>query len=122
MSGSGNLTFHKPVISASIAMLYTSEGWTMIGLGMGVGFCFAALALMVSVVILPQLVVRDAGLDTALKTYFRAVADNPKPMALWGLLVAAVLAEGAAVAFVGLMVAMPVLGHATWHLYKKLIA
>jgi uncharacterized membrane protein len=43
-------------------------------------------------------------------------------MALWGLLVALILAAGTAVAFVGLMVAVPVLGHATWHLYRKLVA
>jgi uncharacterized membrane protein len=42
-------------------------------------------------------------------------------MALWGLIVAALLLAGSALAFVGLMVAIPVLGHATWHLYRKLI-
>ena len=94
----------------------------MIGLGMGVGFCFALLAMMMSVVSFPLLVDRDAGLDTAVKTSFRAVMENPKPMALWGLVVAAILAAGTAVMFVGLMVAVPVLAHATWHLYRKLIA
>jgi uncharacterized membrane protein len=78
--------------------------------------------MMMSVVSFPMLVDRDVGLDTAVKTSFRAVIENPKPMALWGLMVAAILAAGTAVAFVGLMVAVPVLGHATWHLYKKLVA
>jgi uncharacterized membrane protein len=46
---------------------------------------------------------------------------NPGPMALWGLIVAGLLVAGSALVFVGLMVAIPVLGHATWHLYRKLI-
>ena len=66
--------------------------------------------------------VDPTGLDTAIATSFKAVLANPGPMALWGLTVALVLLAGSALAFVGLMVAVPVLGHATWHLYRKLIA
>jgi uncharacterized membrane protein len=94
----------------------------MIVVGMGVGFLFALLAMMLSVVSFPMLVDRDVGLDTAIGTSFRAVLANPGPMALWGLLVAAILLVGMAVVFVGLVVAVPVLGHATWHLYRKLVA
>ena len=94
----------------------------MIALGMGIGFLFALLAMMVSVVSFPLLLDRDCGLDTAIGTSFRAVMANPGPMALWGLIVAAFLLAGSALVFVGLMVAIPVLGHATWHLYRKLIA
>ena len=103
-------------------VLFTGPGQTMIALGMGVGFVFALLAMMLSVVSFPLLVDRDAGLDTAIATSFRAVLANPGPMALWGLIVAAVLLAGTALVFVGLTVAVPVLGHATWHLYRKLIA
>jgi uncharacterized membrane protein len=100
----------------------TTAGQTMIVVGMGVGFLFALLAMMLSVVSFPLLVDRDTGLDTAIRTSFRAVIANPGPMALWGLLVAAILLAGTAVVFVGLVVAVPVLGHATWHLYRKLVA
>ena len=93
----------------------------MIVAGVGVGFLFAALAMMLSVVSFPLLLDRDTGLDTAIATSFRAVLANPGPMALWGLVVAASLVAGTALAFVGLMVVVPVLGHATWHLYRKLI-
>jgi uncharacterized membrane protein len=78
--------------------------------------------MMLSVVSFPLLLDRDTGLDTAIKTSFRAVLANPGPMALWGFLVAAFLLVGMAVVFVGLVVAVPVLGHATWHLYRKLVA
>jgi uncharacterized membrane protein len=100
----------------------TTPGWAMIIVGMGVGFLFALLAMTVSVVAFPLLVDRDVGFDTAIKTSFRAVIANPKPMALWGAIVAGSLLAGSVVAFVGLMVAVPVLGHATWHLYRKLVA
>ena len=104
------------------SVFFTAPGVTMIVVGIGIGFCFALLAMMLSVVSFPLLVDRDVGLDTAIKTSFRAVLRNPKPMMLWGALVAAILAAGTALAFVGLVVAVPVLGHATWHLYRKLIA
>jgi uncharacterized membrane protein len=116
-----------PVLPATIGgffhdVLLTGRGWAMIVIGIGVGFCFALLAMMISVVSFPLLVDRDAGLDTAIKTSFRAVRENPGPMALWGAIVAASLLFGTALVFVGLMVAVPVLGHATWHLYRKLVA
>jgi uncharacterized membrane protein len=103
------------------AVLFTAPGQAMIVMGMSIGFLFALLAMMVSVVSFPLLLDRDTGLDTAIATSFRAVMANPGPMALWGLVVAAALLAGTALAFVGLMVAVPVLGHATWHLYRKLI-
>jgi uncharacterized membrane protein len=104
-----------------LAVLFTPPGQEMIVMGIGVGFLFALLAMMMSVVSFPLLLDRDTGLDTAIGTSFRAVLANPGPMALWGLIVAALLVAGTALVFVGLMVAVPVLGHATWHLYRKLI-
>jgi uncharacterized membrane protein len=104
------------------AVLFTAPGQEMIVMGMSVGFIFALLAMMLSVVSFPLLLDRDTGLDTAIVTSFRAVLANPGAMALWGLIVATVLLIGSALAFVGLMVAVPVLGHATWHLYRKLLS
>jgi uncharacterized membrane protein len=103
------------------AVLFTPQGQEMILLGMGVGFLFALLAMMISVVSFPLLLDRDTGLDTAIGTSVRAVLANPVPMALWGLVVAFGLLVGTLLAFVGLVVVIPVLGHATWHLYRKLI-
>jgi uncharacterized membrane protein len=113
-----------PAASPSVfaqAVLFTGPGQEMIVMGISVGFVFALLAMMLSVVSFPLLLDRDTGLDTAIATSFRAVTANPGPMALWGLVVAGTLLVGSALAFVGLMVAVPVLGHATWHLYRKLI-
>ena len=99
----------------------TSAGWTMIVGGVGVGFLFALLVLAISVVSFPLLLDRDVGLYGAVSTSIRAVATNPGPMALWGLIVAGGLAIGMLPAFLGLIVVLPVLGHATWHLYRKVV-
>jgi uncharacterized membrane protein len=99
----------------------TSTGQTMIVVGMGVGFLFALAAMMISVVSFPLLLDQDAGLDTAVRTSVKAVLANPGPMAVWGLVVAGGLVLGSIPAFVGLVVVIPVLGHATWHLYRKLV-
>jgi uncharacterized membrane protein len=100
----------------------TSAGWTMIVVGVGVGLLFAILVLAISVVSFPLLLDRDVGLDMAVATSIRAVAANPGPMLLWGLIVAASLLIGSLPAFLGLIIVIPVLGHATWHLYRKVVA
>jgi len=87
----------------------------------GVGFLFAVLVLAFSVVSFPLLLDRDVGLPTAVRTSIRAVAANPGPMALWGLIVAAGLVIGSIPAFLGLIIVIPLLGHATWHLYRKVV-
>jgi uncharacterized membrane protein len=102
-------------------VLGTDAGHLMIAEGIGAGFLFALLAMTISVVSFPLMVDRDTGLDTAIKTSFRAVAANPGPMAAWGLTVAAGLVLGSIPLFVGLIIILPVLGHSTWHLYRKLV-
>ena len=87
----------------------------------GLGFLLAVVALVVSIVAFPLLLDRDVGAVTAVSTSIRASFANPVPVALWGLLVAGLLAVGMATLMVGLVVIVPVLGHATWHLYRKLV-
>jgi uncharacterized membrane protein len=99
----------------------TGGGWTMIVAGFGVGFLFAVLAFALSVVSFPLLLDRDVGLVTAIKTSLRAVAANAGTMALWGAIVAGLLVLGSLPALVGLIFVVPLLGHATWHLYRKVI-
>jgi uncharacterized membrane protein len=103
-------------------VLTTARGWAMIVIGIGVGFLFAVLALSISVVSFPLLIDREARLSTAVKTSVRAVLANPEGMALWGFVVAAGLVVGSIPIFLSLIVVMPVLGHATWHLYRKVVA
>jgi uncharacterized membrane protein len=112
-----------PVSAAAFARdaLTTPEGWTMIGVGIGVGFLFALVVLIISVVSFPLLLDRNVGVGTAIATSVQAVRTNPGPMAMWGLVIAGSLLLGAIPLLVGLAVVLPVLGHATWHLYRKVV-
>lgn len=112
---SSAMTFMRDVLT-------TEAGWTLIAVGIGVGFLFAVLVLTISVVSFPMLLDRDVGLVIAVRTSVRAVAANPGPMAVWGMIVAGSLVLGSLPVFLGLIIVIPVLGHATWHLYRKLVA
>jgi uncharacterized membrane protein len=103
-------------------LVATPQGWALIVIGHAVGALFAAVALTLSVVSLPMLVDKPVGLLTALSTSVRCVAANPLTMALWGLIVAVALIVATIPLFVGLAIVLPVLGHATWHLYRTLVA
>lgn len=103
------------------AVFTTPAGWAMIAIGIGAGFLFAVFAMSISVISFPLLLDRDIGLGTAIRTSVRAVAANPIPMAAWGLIVAGGLVLGSLPLFVGLIVVIPLLGHATWHLYRQIV-
>jgi uncharacterized membrane protein len=93
----------------------------MIVAGVGVGFLFAVVALAISVVSFPLLLDRDVSINSAIGTSIRVVATNPVPIATWGVIVAAGLVIGSVPLLLGLVVVMPVLGHATWHLYRGVV-
>lgn len=118
-----NFGYTTPVsIGQFVAEVFTTRpGWTLIIVGTGVGFLFAVLVLTISAVSFPLLLDRDVGAAVALFTSIRVVVANPVSMALWGLIVAALLVAGSVPFFLGLTVVMPVLGHATWHLYRKVV-
>lgn len=99
----------------------TSRGWTLIIVGHLLGLVFAVVAFTVGVISFPLLVDRDVGAVVALQTSVRAVLANPVPMAVWGFIVGAALAIGSLPFFIGLAVVMPVLAHATWHIYRKVV-
>jgi uncharacterized membrane protein len=100
----------------------TPAGRDLMFVGIGVGFLFALLVLAISVVSFPMLLDRKVGLWTAVETSLRVCAANPVPMAVWGLIVAGGLVLGSLPLLLGLIVIMPVLGHATWHLYRRVVA
>src|ERR1700761_5930664 len=102
-------------------VLSTGRGWTLIVFGVLVGFGFAAVALAISVVSFPLMLDRDLGLVPALETSLRVTRANPLAVACWGLIVAVALVLGSLPVFFGLAVVVPVLGHATWRLYRKAI-
>jgi uncharacterized membrane protein len=102
-------------------VLTTRPGWNLIIFGNAIGFVFAVLVLTVSAVSFPLMLDRDVGAAVALLTSIRVVLRNPATMAAWGVIVAALLFIGALPLFIGLTVVMPILGHATWHLYRRAV-
>lgn len=103
------------------AVLHTPQGWRLILIGNGVGFLFALVVLATSVVTFPALLDRPMPAERAVALSLRATALNPLPVLAWGFIVALVLAVASIPFFLGLAVAVPVLGHATWHLYRRLV-
>ena len=103
-------------------VLYTNAGHAMAIVGTIVGFVFAAVALTITAVSFPMLLDRNVSLERAIQTSARVVMRNPLTMAVWGLIVTAGLLLGSIPLLLGLIFVMPVLGHATWHLYRRAVS
>ena len=109
-------------VSTSMQVFLTPEGVTMLGFGSVVGGIFALFVFSISVLGMPMLLDRDVDFITAMLRSISAVRAAPLVYLCWGLLVAVVTLIAMLPAFLGLFVAMPVLGHATWHLYRRVTA
>jgi uncharacterized membrane protein len=103
------------------AVFGTPAGWAMIVIGIAVGALFATAVISISVISFPLLLDRHVGVPAAVITSMRVAAANPRTVAIWGLIVALALAVGSIPAFLGLIVVLPILGHATWHLYRRAV-
>lgn len=103
------------------AVWSTPQGHWLILTGNVVGVALSVIAFALSVVAFPLLLDRNVGFATAVLTSLRAVALNPLAMAAWGLIVAATLVIGALPLLCGLAIVLPVLGHTTWHLYRRVV-
>ena len=103
------------------ALFTTAEGWSLLLVGNAVGIFFAAIVFSISVVSFPLLIDHDVSLGTAVTTSIRAVKANPRVMAIWAVFIAVTLLLGSLPFFVGLAIVLPILGHASWHLYRKVV-
>jgi uncharacterized membrane protein len=110
-----------PTLKSFIAQVVTVEHFDFLLTYLAVGALFAAIVFAVSVVSVPLML--DRGTDTivAALTSVRALFTNPLPLMVWALLIVIVIGAGFASFFIGLVVAAPVIGHATWHAYKSLV-
>jgi uncharacterized membrane protein len=104
-----------------IEVLTTTRGWALIIIGNATGFVFALAVLSIGVVSFPLLLDRNVSVAVAVHTSVRAVWMSPFTMALWGLIVVASLVAGFLFAFVGLAFVVPILAHASWHLYRAVV-
>lgn len=108
-------------ITTSPEVLLQGRGLTMLGVGTLIGGGFAAVLFAITVVGLPLIMDREVDFISAIIASFGAVAANPLVMLLWGALIAALLFLGIAPLFLGLFVVLPILGHASWHMYRELL-
>ena len=103
------------------ALFNTGGGTALMVFGIGVGFCFAAAVLSLSVISFPLMLDRHVGVRQAVRISLRVMRENPVTMAAWGLIVATLLVAGSLPFLIGLALVFPVLGHATWHLYRRIL-
>ncbi len=108
-------------VTSSAAVFLTPQGMAMLAMGTLVGAAFATLLFAVSVVSLPLLLDREVDFVTAMITSVRAVTAAPVVMLGWGALIAVSLFVAMLPGFLGLFVVLPLYGHASWHLYRRLI-
>lgn len=109
------------IVDFATDVVTTPSGWALFILGNAIGFLFALTALITTVIAFPLLLDRDVGAVIAVRTSAKAFQASPVPILAWGFIVALGLVIGALPFLVGLAIVLPVLGHATWHLYRKVI-
>jgi uncharacterized membrane protein len=111
-----------PVKEFVQALLYTSQGQHLLTAGSLIGAGVAVIAFALSVVSVPLLLDRPIDAVSAMATSLQAVRRNPAVMALWAVLIVALMAAGFATALVGLVLVFPFIGHASWHAFEDLVA
>lgn len=109
-------------ITSSLAVFQTAEGMTMLAFGTAVGAAFSVVLFSISVVSLPLLLDREVDFVTAMITSVQTVRQSPVIMLGWGALIAVALFLGMVTGFLGLFLVLPLFGHASWHLYRRVIA
>jgi uncharacterized membrane protein len=112
---------YPPLADFSTYVLGTRDGLELLAIGTAVGACLAFTAFVVSAISAPMLLDRDIDVVTAIITSFNVLKRQPGLMLLWAWIVAVLIAVGAATAFLGLIIAFPVLGHTAWHAYRGLV-
>lgn len=114
----------KPLtnVTSSPALLLSPEGIFMLAAGTAVGGALAFLLFAVSVFSIPMLLDREIDVVTAMVASARAVLENRGTMILWGAVVAGASVVAMLPLFLGMLVVFPVLGHASWHLYRRAFA
>jgi uncharacterized membrane protein len=110
-----------PSVTGFLSQVTSVEHWDFVLTYFAVGAVFATIVFALSVVSVPLMLARGTDTVVAAITSVRALATNPLPLLFWALLIVLLTAAGFATFFVGLVVAIPVVGHATWHAYEDLV-
>lgn len=99
----------------------TTQGLVFLMIGNVIGAALSVILFSLTVVSFPLLLDRDVDFVTAMITSVRAVMTSPLPLVTWALAIVALLIVSALPFFLGLLITLPVLGHTTWHLYRRLV-
>lgn len=102
-------------------VFFTPAGWTFLAVGTGAGAFLSAVLFSVTVVAMPMLLDRDTDFVTAMLTSIRVVTENPVVMLTWAAIIAVTMLASLVPAFLGLIFTLPILGHTTWHLYRRAV-
>ena len=104
-----------------VSLAAVLRNWGIVYAGNLVGAVIALGVFSISVISFPLLFDRDIDFVTAMSTSVRIVLENPRPMIAWCALIALLILVSVLTMFVGLIFVLPVLGHATWHLYRRAV-
>lgn len=118
------LGFHSfSTLSGFLTVIFTTfDGWMFLAVGHVIGAALSLLVFSLTVVSFPLLLDRDTDVVTAMITSVKAVVTSPRPMIGWAVIVVAVMILSIAPIFTGLLITLPILGHTTWHLYRRIVA
>jgi len=112
----------QPTISGlADALLMSKSGLPFLAVGTVLGAILATIVFAISAVSIPMLLDRDVGVATAIAASVAVVRANLRPMALWAALIVVFTALGLATFYIGLAVALPLIGLATWHAYRDMV-
>ena len=114
-------TGEMPTVAGFVGQMFSLDNLEFLLAYVCVGGFFALLVFAISVVSVPMMLDRDTDGIVAVLTSLRAFGANVPAMVVWGLIIVALTAAGFALFFGGLVVAVPVIGHATWHAYRALV-
>ena len=103
------------------SLLTMDNGWLFFLGFMGVGLLFASVTFITGVVTVPVLLHRKVDIMTASVTSIQVVKQNPLTMLLWAMTIVAIIGLGIATLYLGLIIAMPLVAHASWHAYRDLV-
>ena len=109
-------------VTSSLSIFTTPEGMTMLIVGTLIGAGFSAALFSITVVSLPMLLDREVDFVTAMITSVHVVRQSPVVMMGWGAFIAVCLLVSMLPWFLGLFVTLPLFGHASWHLYRRVIS
>jgi len=116
----GRMSF--PSLDAFINIIITTpEGWAFVIVSHLVGACFSLLLFSITVISVPLIMDRDIDFVTGMITSVKTVMKSPVVMIYWGIFIAVTLFFSTIPLFLGLLISLPILGHASWHIYKKAV-